>query len=76
LAAAPIIFGATIFGLRNVPFESLISLPWIIGFLAAGASSIWAMKFLLKYVKNNNFNVFVLYRIALAIVIVLIYLWR
>jgi undecaprenyl-diphosphatase len=76
LAAAPIIFGAAVFGLRNVPQADILSLPWVIGFIAALLSSLWAMKFLIKYVRNNNFNVFVWYRITLAIVIVLIYLWR
>lgn len=76
LAALPIIFGASVFGLRKVPLSEIFSMPWLVGFLAALLSSVWAMKFLLKYVKNNNFNVFVWYRIALSLIILFIYFVR
>lgn len=76
LAATPIIFGATVYGLRNVTLPELFSTFWIVGFITAFLSSFWAMKFLLNYVKNNNFNIFVWYRVALAIVILIIYFIR
>jgi undecaprenyl-diphosphatase len=66
MAAMPIIAGASLFGLRHATASEIISPPWIFGFLAAIVSSIWAMKFLLKYVKTNNFNVFVWWRFGLA----------
>lgn len=76
LAAMPIILGATVYGLRKVALTDLTSLTWLVGFGTALVSSLWAMKFLLKYVQKNNFNVFVWYRIALALVILIIYLAR
>ncbi len=76
LAALPIILGATVYGLRDIPFAELFSITWIVGFLAALVSSFWAIKFLLRYLKTNNFNVFVLYRFALAIVVIILYLLR
>jgi undecaprenyl-diphosphatase len=76
LAAMPIIFGATVYGLRRVAFSDLTSATWVAGFFAALLSSLWAMKFLLKYVQKHNFNIFVWYRIVLALVIILIYVAR
>jgi undecaprenyl-diphosphatase len=75
LAALPIIFGASVFGLRKVPFSDLLSIPWLVGFLAALISSIFAMKFLLRYVKKNNFN-FVWYRLAISALIVILIITR
>lgn len=70
LAAAPIILGATIYGLRKVDIANLLSPNWLVGFAVAAASSAWAMSFLLKYVKNNDFKIFLWWRIALAAVII------
>jgi undecaprenyl-diphosphatase len=66
MAALPIIAGASLFGLRHATASEILSAPWMFGFLAAIISSVWAMKFLLKYVKTNNFNVFVWWRFGLA----------
>lgn len=76
MAALPIIAGAALFGLRHATAGEILSLPWVAGFLAAIISSIWAMKFLLKYVKTNNFNVFVWWRFALAALVVILFLIR
>jgi undecaprenyl-diphosphatase len=76
LAAAPIIFGATIFGLRKVPSHELFSLTWIIGFLAAFFASIFAIRFLLNYLKTKNFNIFIYYRLILAGLVIILYLLR
>lgn len=76
MAALPIIAGASLFGLRNTSVSEMASATWIAGFLAAIASSIWAMKFLLRYVKTKNFNVFVWWRFALAALVILIFVLR
>ena len=76
LAAAPIIFGATIFGLRNVSISELTSINWAFGFLASLISSYLAMKFLLKYVAKHDFKIFVWYRVILALIVLLIFLGR
>ena len=76
MAALPIILGASIFGLRHATMSEIVSLPWIFGFLAAVASSVWAMKFLLKYIKTNNFNVFVWWRFGLAALVIFVTLIR
>lgn len=74
LAAMPIIFGASIFGLRKVSPADLFSVNWIAGFIAAAVASFFAMKFLLSYVKKNDFGIFLWYRIALAVIIVVLFL--
>jgi undecaprenyl-diphosphatase len=71
LAAAPIIFGAAVFGLRHATSE-ILSVSWLAGFFAAAVSSFWAMKVLLNYVKTNTFKVFLYYRIAFAIIVLLL----
>lgn len=76
LAALPIILGATVYGLKDIPLTELFSVTWVAGFIAALISSFWAIKFLLRYLKTNNFNIFVLYRFALAIVVIILYLLR
>lgn len=76
LAAFPVIAGATIFGLRKVPLVELISIPWIVGFAVSFVTSIWAIRFLTKYVKTNNFNLFVIWRFGLAALIILLYFLR
>lgn len=76
LAAAPIILGATVFGLRDVSSSDFLSVNWIVGFGAAFVSSFWAIRFLTNYVKTHNFNVFLWWRIGLAILITTLYFWR
>jgi len=76
MAALPIITGATIWGLRDVSASMIFSSTWILGFVAAFVSSIWAMKFLIKYVKENDFKIFVWWRFGLAALVIILYLVR
>lgn len=76
LAAAPIIFGATVFGLRDVSIAEILSINWIFGFFAAFLSSFFAIKFLTKYVKNHNLNIFLWWRVLLALLIIILYFKR
>ena len=76
LAAAPIILGAMVFGLRHASASDIVSANWLFGFAAAAISSFWAMKFLLSYVKEKSFNIFLYYRLGLAALIVILYLIR
>jgi undecaprenyl-diphosphatase len=72
MAALPIILGAAAFGLRHVPVDDMLSAGWVGGFLAALGSSLWAMKFLLSWVRTRVLDIFVVYRVALAIVVLII----
>lgn len=73
LLSIPIILGASIYELKDISSESLFSSVFIAGFLAAAISSFLSVKFLLSFVRNHNFDVFVYYRIVLAAVIVGVY---
>ncbi|MCH7541877.1 hypothetical protein IH981_03860 [Patescibacteria group bacterium] len=73
LLSTPAILGAAILSaqdtLGSVREEGLVL--FIIGTGAAAVSGWFAIKFLLKFVAKNNFNIFVWYRIALAIGLVI-----
>lgn len=76
LAALPIIFGASVFGLREVEISTFLSVSWLVGLTAAFVSSFFAIKFLLYFVKKNNFNIFFYYRVVLALLLVALFFVR
>jgi len=76
MAALPIIFGATVFGLRNVNVAEIISTNWVLGFVASLIFSFFAIKFLLYYVKKYDFSIFLYYRIALAFIVILLIFFK
>ena len=71
--AIPVMFGASAlkvvkFGF-NYTFEEVVIL--LIGMVTAFIVSVLSIKFLLRYIKNNDFKAFGWYRIALGIIVVL-----
>lgn len=76
MAALPIIFGAAVFGLRNVGVAEFVSTNWVLGFLASLVASFFAIKLLLFYVKKYDFSIFLYYRVFLALIIILIIMLR
>lgn len=76
LLAIPTMFGATFLDLYKSR-ESLLLLTsseiyvWIIGFVISFLTALIGIKFLLKFIKKNNFISFAWYRIALASIIAL-----
>jgi len=71
--AIPVMFGASLlkmvkFGFNYTGAEILILL---IGMITAFIVSILSIKFLLRYIKNNDFKAFGWYRIALGIIVIL-----
>jgi undecaprenyl-diphosphatase len=76
MAALPIIGGAAVWGLRDVPLSMLLSLDWVLGFLAAAVSSFVFMKWMLAYVRKHSFAVFMWYRIALGVFVIGLFLIR
>ena len=73
LLSGPIIFGA---GLVTIPDLENFSVALIAGFIASAISGFIAIKFLLRYVGSQNFNLFVWYRILFAGIIILSLLTR
>jgi len=75
LLSTPIIFGA---GLIKVPelLHEGISASVVIGALVAAFLGFLSIKYLLRYIQTKNYFPFVWYRIALALVIVVVYFLR
>lgn len=76
LIAAPIIAGAAVFESRNLDLATLASLPFLAGVLSSAFFGFLAIKYLLRYVQQGSYTVFVVYRIVLAALIVFLYLKR
>ena len=71
LLSVPIIFGATISKINDISF----SLNTIIGVLISFVVGIISIKFLLKYIKKHDFKIFAIYRLILANVVLIKYLF-
>ncbi|MCK4918949.1 MAG: undecaprenyl-diphosphate phosphatase, partial [Candidatus Pacebacteria bacterium] len=69
LLSTPIIFGAGIMEFPNL-FASGLDINILIGILTATVSGYLAIKYMLKYLENKSYNIFVGYRIVLAILII------
>lgn len=69
--AIPVMFGASALKLAKFGFvftgNELILL--IVGLVVAFAVSVWAIKFLMSYIKKHDFKVFGWYRIVLGIIV-------
>lgn len=76
MAALPIIAGAAVFKLKDIPLSQLLSLTWILGFLAATVSSVLAMRWMLGYVRKHSYAIFMWYRIVFGILVLWIVLYR
>ena len=73
LLSTPIILGA---GIREFPslLESGLNMSILVGVLVSALSGYLAIKYMLKYLENRSYNIFVGYRILLALVIAFIIL--
>lgn len=79
LLAVPVLLGAFIFeviGLHGAAASQFYSWPTLLGTLSAFLFGLLAIKFLMSYLKKGSFVPFVIYRLALAILIVIVYLIR
>ena len=75
LLATPIIAGAAV-GKSHEIIQHITNPLFLIGTLTAAIVGLWCIGFLLKYLKKNNFAIFMWYRFAIAIVIVIVYFVR
>jgi undecaprenyl-diphosphatase len=75
LLSTPIIFGAAILKLPHL-FREGINVAIIIGILASAVSGYLAIKYLLKLIEKIGYKVFFWYRLALAFVILTVYMLR
>ncbi len=72
LLSLPIIFGAVLVEANNIELSE-INLELAVGFISSLFFGFFAIKYLLKYISKNSFNVFVWYRLALSGLILLVY---
>ncbi len=74
----PIILGAGLVSLSKLIGTGGVDAAWgplVLGSIAAFVSGLWAIRFLVNYLKNHTFKVFLWYRVILAGIIVVLYLW-
>lgn len=76
LLAAPLIAGAGIFEARHLEYSQVTSLPFAAGVIASAVFAFLAIKYLLRFVRKSSYTVFVIYRLALAVLIAFLYLTR
>ena len=80
LMATPITAGAALFEVRKLATgEALVTVslgPLVVGMTAAFVSGTLAIGFLLRYLRTRSLNVFVAYRLAVAAVVVVVWLAR
>jgi undecaprenyl-diphosphatase len=76
LLLVPVVLGAVLYkGLKDVVLNPLppgSGGPFLVGTLAALAVGLAAIQVLLDYVRRHNYTVFAVYRVVLAVVIVLL----
>jgi undecaprenyl-diphosphatase len=76
LLLVPVVLGAVIYkGFKHVILESLPAGsggPFLVGTLAALAVGLAAIQILLDYVRRHNYTVFAVYRVCLAVIVVIL----
>ena len=77
LLGAPVFFGAGVLQFRTLlaqpnGMETLFSVPMLLGFVAAVVTGIFAIRFLLQFLQDQSFTVFIVYRVLLAGLIVIL----
>ncbi len=75
LLSAPIIFGAAALKLPHL-LKGGMDIFLIMGMLSAAISGYFAIKYLLKFVQKTSYAIFFWYRLALALLIVIVYFLR
>ena len=72
LLSTPAIIGAFLFEARNLIWSDL-SLPFWLAILVTTIVGFLTIKYLLQYLKKGNFLVFTVYRVILAVIIILLF---
>lgn len=79
LMSLPIILGATVFEMRGVMQEGLLTgagaspVVLLIGIAVSAVSGFWAIDFLLKYLKTRSVAIFALWRILVAFLVLVVF---
>jgi len=75
LMSIPIIFGAGLVKIRHLSGDVGLA-ELAVGFFASAVFGFLSIRYLLRYVAKHDFKIFVWYRIAFAVVILIVFLMR
>ena len=75
LLAIPVIVAAGVFEIRHLGYAEIFRWSFALGVATSFVSALFAIRFLLDYVKTRSFTLFVVYRVILSVVIIAVYLW-
>ena len=75
LLGAPAILGAAVLALRDLTLD-MINFPFILGVFVSFVVGMIAIKTLMEIVKKKGFEVFAIYRIVLAVILIVTYIVR
>ena len=73
--AIPVIVAAGVFEIRHLGYAEIFQWSFALGIATSFVSALFAIRFLLGYVKTRSFTLFVIYRAILSVVIIAVYLW-
>jgi undecaprenyl-diphosphatase len=79
MLSAPAILGAGAISAKTLYERGIIDGSWLsilIGFIAALVAGFLAIRFLLRFLENRGFGIFIWYRFVIAIVIILLAIYR
>lgn len=77
--SAPVVLGAVVIKVLKGEMIALITYDlkvFIIGVLVSFISGLLCIKFLLKYIKNHDYNIFMWYRLIMALVVLIMLLFK
>jgi undecaprenyl-diphosphatase len=75
LLSIPVVGGAAAFKAAEIARDGLpagTAMPFVVGIVSAAVSGFAAIWFVLAYLKRNNFNLFVIYRIVVGVAILIL----
>lgn len=75
LLAIPVIVAAGVFEIRHLGYAEMFQWSFALGVATSFISALFAIRFLLGYVRTRSFALFVVYRVVLAVVIIAVYSW-
>lgn len=74
LLAVPVIVAAGVFEIGHFGYTEMFQWSFVLGVAASFLSALFAIRFLLRYVKTRSFTLFVVYRVVLSVVIIAVHL--
>jgi len=75
LMSIPIIFGAGLANIQNF-HTGVTTMELVVGFVSAAIFGFLSIKYLLRYLSRHGFRIFVWYRLALTVAILVVYFIR